>query len=105
MRRAGRAGQPPFGWQVAFARAATALGWMSLGASAAGALAIGVLAIRALAIRGGRIERLEIRKLEVGRLRARELVVEQEERGPREGVAAGAEPQPGGAGPSPATPG
>jgi hypothetical protein len=82
-----RVEQPPFGRQVAFARAATGLAWtglgaLAVGASAAGAVAIGALAIRALAVKRGRIGRLDIEELEVGRLHVRELVVEQERRPP-----------------------
>ena len=66
MRRARRIEHSPFGAQVAFARAAAGLGWMSLGALAVGAVAIGALAIRALAVKRGKIERLEIEELEVG---------------------------------------
>jgi hypothetical protein len=86
MRRARRAQQqPPFGAQVAFARAATGLAWTALGAlavgaSVAGAVAIGALAIRALAVKRGRIQHLDIEELEVGRLHVRELVVEREHR-------------------------
>src|SRR5215207_1383148 len=81
-RRATQARPPLVGAQVALARAATGLGWMSLGAlavgaTAVGAVAIGALAIRALAIKRGRIGRLDIEELEVGRLRVRELIVEQ----------------------------
>ncbi|MEJ7871356.1 MAG: hypothetical protein WKF67_03785, partial [Rubrobacteraceae bacterium] len=43
--------QPPFGARVAFARATTGLGWMSLGALAVGTVAAGAGSIRALAIR------------------------------------------------------
>ena len=88
MRRSMQKKDRPFGAQVAFARAATGLGWMSLGAlavgaTATGAVAIGALAIRALAVRRGRIGRLEIDELEVGRLRVKELVVEQRQEGER----------------------
>jgi hypothetical protein len=66
-------GRSPFGAQVAFARATTALGGMgfgalAVGATAVGAVAIGALAIRKLAIKRGRIERLDIEEQEVGRL-------------------------------------
>jgi hypothetical protein len=88
MRRSVQTKNRPFGAQVAFARAATGLGWMSLGAlavgaTAAGAVAIGALAIRALAVKRGRIGRLEIDELEVGRFLVKELVVERREDGER----------------------
>jgi hypothetical protein len=88
MRRSVQTKSRPFGAQVAFARAATGLGWMSLGAlavgaTATGAVAIGALAVRALAVKRGRIGRLEIEELEVGRLRVKELIVERREEGER----------------------
>ena len=83
-RRATRIKHQPFGTQVAFARAATGLGWMSLGAlavgaTAVGAVAIGALAIRALAVKRGKIERLTIDELEVGHLRVKELIIEKQQ--------------------------
>lgn len=40
-RRAKQVEHPPFGTQVAFARTATRLGWMSLGSLAVGTTAVG----------------------------------------------------------------
>ena len=69
--------------QLAFARLATALAFVSTAAMAVGALAIRTLAIGTLRMKDGEIERLKIDELEVGRLRVRELLREdrQEESG------------------------
>jgi hypothetical protein len=72
---------PRAGSQLAFARMATALAWMSIGGLAVGAMSIGALAIRALAVKRlalgkGTIGRLKIEELEVGRLHVRELVID-----------------------------
>lgn len=67
---------PGAGSQLAFARLATALAFVSTAAMAVGALAIRTLAIRSLRLKDGEIERLKIGELEVGRLRVRELIRE-----------------------------
>ena len=72
----GELAQAGAGSQLAFARLATALAFVSTAAMAVGALAIRTLAIRALRMKDGEIERLKIGELEVGRLRVRELIRE-----------------------------